>query len=110
VALVKNESSEESIASIIRAIVFLCSVHRLLVAANAVHSSPILVILMMNCIRSSDTSVLTRVTRRNVPQDGILTSMEVIIIQDIRKLLKLWTRHASNYQILLVTDKKQYYI
>jgi hypothetical protein len=35
-------------------------------------SSPILVTLMMKAIRSSDTSVLTRATQRNVPEDVTL--------------------------------------
>jgi hypothetical protein len=40
-------------------VVFIRSVLRLLVSANDVPSSPILVTLMMEAIRSSDTSVLT---------------------------------------------------
>jgi hypothetical protein len=42
----------------------------LLIIAN-VPSSPILVILMMEAIRFSETSVLTRATRRNIPEGVI---------------------------------------
>jgi hypothetical protein len=33
--------------------------------------SPILAILMMEAIRSSETSVLTRVALRNIPEHGV---------------------------------------
>jgi hypothetical protein len=47
---------------------------RLLVAANAVPSSPILVTLMMEPIPSSETSAITTATRSNIPEAGILHS------------------------------------
>jgi hypothetical protein len=47
---------------------------RLLVIANVVLSSPIIVILMIEALSSSETLVLTRDTRRNISEDDTIHS------------------------------------
>jgi hypothetical protein len=55
-------------------LVFLRSVRRFLVTTSVVPSLPILVILMMEGLRFSETPVLTRATWRNIPEEDILRS------------------------------------
>jgi hypothetical protein len=60
----------------------------MLVTANVVPSSPIIVTLMTEALSSSETPFLTRVTWRNIPEHAILHAVVQIMMLRVQKQWK----------------------
>jgi hypothetical protein len=79
-----------------RAIAFLWSICQSLVTAN-VPISPIFVTLMMEALRSSETSVLTRAKWQNIPENHILHNPNIVS----KELFIWWLDYVPSMENLL---------
>jgi hypothetical protein len=85
-------------------IVILCSLLRLLVTANFVPSSKIFLTLVMEAMCYSETSVITRATRRNILQNGILHNPHREILHKLHRLSILCAGLLLSLEVSYKTD------
>jgi hypothetical protein len=73
-----------------------------LVSYLVVPSSPILVTLMKEALSSSETSVFTRTTRRNIPEDDILHSHRR---ENLKSYITVLFFHVPKYHKIILCKK-----
>jgi hypothetical protein len=80
------EANCEDIPTTVTYMAFILTMLHLVVTANVVRSSQNLVTVMMEAIRSSETSVPIRTTRRHIPKEGIPLSKTKICFRVLQEI------------------------